>query len=497
MQEWAAVQKLHKCKVPILQIAKQLKMSRNTVKKLLKLKEEPKYKRADYPSKMEPYMEEIAKWRTEEDFNGTRIYRELKKLGYTGSINPIYRTLKVIDEIKTEISPKATERIETPVGDQAQFDWSPYDMSIGSRIRTVYCFTMILAASRRKAICFSLTSDGDAIYEAIQELYEDLGGVTLELLIDNPKALVIDNKSDPDEPVNFNTKALLLAAHLGVELNACNTQWARTKGKIEKPYQYIEEQFIKGNKFDTMTALNRAGKDFINEWNQEVHGTTRRIPQEFFETEEIKALLPLPGNHLYLKPRLKRTVSNDSYIHILTNKYSVPVKYATRLIHYRIIYGFRIDIFDENKHYIMSSEIGEGRHNTFKKDEHYAEIATKVNKSIPQIKRLFTQTFQNGEQYLKAAGIQFQQPSFHARRILELTDLYTVEALDKILAYAIEHGGMDIKGIKRLLKEKYVDIVINATTCVAPPEDDDRGLTRDCTYYETESEVTELWETQH
>jgi len=32
---------------------------------------------------------------------------------------------------------------------------------------------------------------------------------------------------------------------------------------------------------------------------------------------------------------------------------------------------------------------------------------------------------------------------------------------------------------------------------VAPPEDDDRGLTRDCTYYETESEVTELWETQH
>lgn len=320
---------------------------------------------------------------------------------------------------------------------------------------------------------------------------------TLELLIDNPKALVIDNKSDPDEPVNFNTKALLLAAHLGVELNACNSQWPRTKGKIEKPYQYIEEQFIKGNTFDTMTALNRAGKDFINEWNQEVHGTTRRIPQEFFETEEIKALLPLPENRLYLKPRLKRTVSNDSYIHILTNKYSVPVKYATRLIHYRIIYGFRIDIFDENKHYIMSREIGEGRHNTFKKDEHYAEITTKVNKSIPQIKRLFTQIFQNGEQYLKAAGIQFQQPSFHARRILELTDLYTVEALDKILAYAIEHGGMDIKGIKRLLKEKYVDIVINATTCVAPPEDDDHGLTRNCTYYETESEVTELWETQH
>ena len=43
LREWAAVQELHKRKVPILRIAKQLKMSRNTVKKLIRLKEEPKY----------------------------------------------------------------------------------------------------------------------------------------------------------------------------------------------------------------------------------------------------------------------------------------------------------------------------------------------------------------------------------------------------------------------------------------------------------------------
>ena len=52
---------------------------------------------------------------------------------------------------------------------------------------------MILAASRKKAVCFSLKVDAAAIYEAIQELFDDLGGVTLELLIDNPKALVIEN----------------------------------------------------------------------------------------------------------------------------------------------------------------------------------------------------------------------------------------------------------------------------------------------------------------
>jgi hypothetical protein len=69
---------------------------------------------------------------------------------------------------------------------------------------------------------FSLSEDGDAIYESIQELYEDLGGITAELIIDNPKALVIENISG-SEP-KFNIDALRLAAHLGTELNPCNTE---------------------------------------------------------------------------------------------------------------------------------------------------------------------------------------------------------------------------------------------------------------------------------
>ena len=132
LKEWAAVQELHKRKVPILQIAKQLEMSRNTVKSLIKQKEEPKYTRSSYPSKVESYMDRIIDWRTlpEYDYIGTRIFRELKILGYTGTINPIYRALRKIDEDKIEISRDATVRIETPSGDQAQFDWSQYEMNI-------------------------------------------------------------------------------------------------------------------------------------------------------------------------------------------------------------------------------------------------------------------------------------------------------------------------------------------------------------------------------
>ena len=102
-----------------------------------------------------------------------------------------------------------------------------------------------------------------AIYEAIQELFEDLGGVTLELLIDNPTALVIENNPRNEMEIRYNHHALLMARHLGTELNACPCYWPRKKGKIERPFNYIEEQFIKGNHFASMEDLNRRGKDFV------------------------------------------------------------------------------------------------------------------------------------------------------------------------------------------------------------------------------------------
>lgn len=495
LREWAAVQELHKRKIPILRIAKQLKMSKNTVKKLIKLKEEPKYTRDHYPSKVESYMDQILMWRTfpEYDFNGTRIFRELVKRGYEGSINPIYRALKKIDEEKTEISRDATVRIETPPGDQAQYDWSEYQVVVNERVRTIYCFSIILAASRKKAICFSLSCDAEAIYEAIQELYDDLGGITLELLIDNPKALVIENNPKSEEEIRYNEQALLLAAHLGTELNACNCYWPRTKGKIEKPFQYIEEQFIKGNTFYSMEDLNKRGKEFIRDWNGEIHTSTRRIPNEFFENEEIQALLPLPNTRFRMKSLEKRIISNDGYIHINTNKYSVPIKYATKQLKYRIVYGFRIEIYTEEKEYIMSLELQDGKHGIFKNPEHYEDIKVKASKSIPQIKRDFMSTFKNGEAYLKAATGLFQQPSYHARKILELLDLYEPKILDKVIAYAIANDKLDIKSIKQLIRNDFFKIIADeAKANEVIKSIDTEGIIRSLDYYEESSEVTAL-----
>lgn len=485
VHDWIAVKRLHKNGVKIKQIARQLKMSKNTVKKLLKQESEPEYQRRHYPTKIDKYKDQIATWylSPEYDYIGTRIFKELKKFGYQGSEGPIYRYLRTLKEEKREVSKKATVRFETPVGDQSQYDWSPYKVIVGNEIREVYCFSMILAASRMKSMVFSLAVDGDAIYEAIQELFDDLGGVTKELLIDNPKALVLENETDSEPKFNFD--ALRLATHLGTELNPCNPYRAKTKGKIEKPYQCIEEQFIKGNSFADMTELNAAGKAFIKEWCKQVHGTTKRIPEEF-HGEELPHLMPLPKKRFFRQALTKRKVSLDSLVNIDAKKYSVPVKYVGKDVQYRIVYGYKVEIYDLKMNLITTHEIKTDNNDVTKLDEHYEAIAGKVPRSIPEIKRQFIATFKNGEKYLTSASKVLEQTGYHARQILKLKELYSVESLDTILAYCIQNGQYSIDQIKEVLRDKYIDLVLkgklDAAACYEVA--DNNTLIRDLSYYE-------------
>lgn len=146
MEDWAAVQRVYKQTGSKRKTARILGLARNTVKRLLDMNEEPEYKRTIYKSKIDDYREQIIEWRCKPYcFNGTRIFRELQKRGYIGSIGPVYRFLRKVDEDSGgRISSKATVRHESPPGDQAQFDWSEYQVSIGGNIKTVYCFSMIL-----------------------------------------------------------------------------------------------------------------------------------------------------------------------------------------------------------------------------------------------------------------------------------------------------------------------------------------------------------------
>lgn len=460
MRDWHAVKALYDKGVSKKQIARELKMSKNTVKKLLELDREPVYTRERSPTKIDDYKDQIRLWYLDSEYSyiGTRIYNELVKRGYTGTINPIYRYLKTLDSEKRAISRKATVRFETPPGDQAQFDWAEYIMEIGGKKSKIYCFTMVLSYSRKKAAICSKAVNALSIYEAIYELFGMLGGVTRELVIDNPKALVIHHKKG--EEVEYNTHALKLFMHLKTEPNACEPFRPRTKGKVEKPNQYIEEQFVKGSRFQDMYELNRNLHEFMETWNSKVHGTTRRAPGEMFE-EEKAHLLTFPPKlilDLGMEPRM---VSPDAHVTVATNRYSVPVQYVDRQVMVRVVYGFRLEIYDERMALIRTWNLIEGKHERVYDHRDYKAIASRAPSSIPEIQRVFEATFPHGPEFYALARRVTNQPHFHAKEFLKLLDLYEVSDLDLILAHCVENNIFKIEDMRKIIKERFLELVLS------------------------------------
>jgi transposase len=492
VKDWYTVKNMHNKGVPIKQIARELNMSKNTVKSLIKKEDEPRYSRSVSKTSIDDYKDKIREWYLDKQYAyiGTRIFNELCKLGYQGSINPVYRYLETLNEEKVLISKRATVRFETPPGDQAQFDWGEYQMFIAGVETKIYCFTMILSYSRKKAAVCSMAVNGVAIYEAIQDLFIELGGTTKELVIDNPKALVIGHKKG--EEVDFNQSALKLFTYLGTEPNACLPLRPRTKGKIEKPNQYIEEQFIKGNSFGTMEELNAEIKQFMRNWNEKIHGTTKRSPDDMFEEE--KSSLKKFYKKKVIDTELEiRTVSTDSFVMVGTNRYSVPVKYVDKQVKIRIVYGFILEVYDFDLMLIKSYAVLDGKHKKFEDTADYKAIAAKVPSSIPEIRRVFEKTFKHGNEFYELVSKVTNQPHFHAREFLKLKDLYDICDLDIILKHCIENKVLKIDNVKSLIKEKYLALIIEHETVelrLADAKKDkyslknENALVRHLSYYE-------------
>ena len=95
-------------------------------------------------------------------------------------------------------------------------------------------------------------------------------------------------------------------------------------------------------------------------------------------------------------------------------------------------------------------------------------------------------TFTNGARYLDVASRCFDQPTHHARRIMELLELYDAKIIDQAIAVAIDENCMDIKSFRMLMKEynaglRTFEKKTASVSCAVIPAD---ALTRDCDYYE-------------
>jgi transposase len=225
VEAWTTIRYLHAQGTSIRAICRELDVSRNTVRQALRGDSPPKYERPPKPNPaLAPFEAQVRAWFFSEKLIGSRILRELRALGYAGHRSAVYRFLKKLAAEKP--SAKVTERFETPPGQQAQFDWSPYTIELGGELMRVVVFGMVLGYSRRKHYTASLDETQASIYEAIESCLRHFGGAPKQLLVDNAKAFVLDAKPDH---FRWNPQFLELCGHYRIRPTACQPYRPRTK----------------------------------------------------------------------------------------------------------------------------------------------------------------------------------------------------------------------------------------------------------------------------
>ncbi len=122
---------------------------------------------------------------------------------------------------------RATVRFETPPGRQLQIDFGQVRVPISDERLRVYLFVATLGYSRRCHVAAFRHKRQSSWFRGLEGAFLHFGGVTKEVLIDNPRPLVLDHNAATRE-VEFNERFLAFAAYWGFRPRACAPYRART-----------------------------------------------------------------------------------------------------------------------------------------------------------------------------------------------------------------------------------------------------------------------------
>lgn len=351
------------------EIAKRVGTTRNQVRNVLK-EVRPE---ADRPetSLLDPFREEI-KEKVKLGLTASRILREIgqKEPGkaYQGG-----RTILVdyVRKLRSELAPelrkkKVRRRFETRMCKEVQLDWSPYTVDIGGSPVRVHALGVLLCWSRKLYLSFFRDEKQSSLLEGLWDAFVYFEGVTERAVLDN-MATAVCGRIGPDRKVLWNERFAQFAEHMGFDAFACLPGDPDRKGKKEKSFRLVEDDFLKGRKFASWADLLEQRSVWLDRTegagNERVHGTTGKVPNEAWQ-EEKKFLAALPESRFPVHSDEGRDVDEDSTISVGSTKYTVPAYLANTTVAVRL-YAHHFEVVDRqgrvamNKPYVEESQKGE------------------------------------------------------------------------------------------------------------------------------------------
>ena len=157
---------------------------------------------------------------------------------------------------------------------------------------------------------------------------------------------VVVSGYDGDEPI-YNPKFLAFAAHYGFRPVACRPRRPQTKGKVERPFGYVESSLLGGRTFRGLGHLNETAAWWLAEVaDVRDHRQTKARPIDR-HAEERPHLLPLPARPFETSEVVYRTVDAEGFVVFRQNFYATPWQLIGRSVAVRVSED-ELVIYDES-----------------------------------------------------------------------------------------------------------------------------------------------------
>jgi transposase len=315
----------------IKQIARDLRLSRNTVRKVLRSNEtsfsyerevQPRPKLGRWKDELDRRLAANAAASSRDRLTLIRIFEDLRSAGYEGGYDAVRRYATTWAKTTAGAAADAYVPLSFAPGEAYQFDWSHEIALIGGVTTTLKVAHVRLCHSRMMFVRAYPRESQEMVFDAHERAFAFFKGACARGIYDNMKTAV--DAVFVGKERQYNRRFLQMCSHHLVEPVACTPASGWEKGQVENQVGLVRERFftprVRFRSYNELNAwlldrcLSHAKAHPHPEWPD-------RTIWEVFE-EERPRLIPYRGRFDGFHA-LPASVSKTCLVRFDNNKYSV------------------------------------------------------------------------------------------------------------------------------------------------------------------------------
>jgi transposase len=349
--------------------------------------------------------------------------------------------------------PVAAGQYHFEPGEELQHDTSPHEVELGGKKRKVQTASAVLCYSRMLLFqCYPTFQRFDCKV-FLTEALRYFSGATERVMIDNTHVVVLRGSGREMVPV---PEMAAFSERFGFQFVAHAIGNANRSARVERPFWFIERNFLAGRTFASWEDLNSQARQWCDKVNSTYKKHIRAVPRELFAIERLH-LKPLPSWIPDVYRLQQRLVDIEGYIAVHSNRYSVPLEWIGRRVEVRETRD-KIEIQLDARRLVTHRRIAEAEHQRVLLPEHRPPRGQRAPRPDPhpEEKAIVTAAPELVEYVagLKQRGRKVI--TLALRQLLRLVREYPREPLLGAVREAAHYGLYDLDRLERMILRRVV-----------------------------------------